>query len=46
MEIKPAGNVNAFGGSNPVLYGLPAMGYAFLVFEPSQGLSMDTCGSI
>jgi uncharacterized membrane protein len=32
MEIQLSGSVNAFGWSNPVLYALLALGYAYFLF--------------
>lgn len=38
MEIQLSGSVNVFGWSNPVLYGLLALAYAFFVFvHPKDG---------
>jgi hypothetical protein len=36
MEIQLSGSVNAFGWSNPVLYGLLALTYAYFFFIRSQ----------
>jgi hypothetical protein len=32
MEIQLGGKINAFGWSNPILYGLLALGYAYFLF--------------
>ena len=38
MEIQLRGSINALGWSNPILYALLALGYAYFLFiRPSQG---------
>jgi hypothetical protein len=32
MEIQIGGKINAFGWTNPILYGLLAIGYAYFLF--------------
>jgi hypothetical protein len=37
IEVQSGGNVNAFGWSNPILYGLLALGYAYFLYLRPKG---------